>query len=154
VCVQAAQLDQSNQMESRFPFFSPLSQSFLSFSIRYMRSLLRAADPFLSFLVVASLPAFPPPRLVTTKSHRAYLIPFSTANPSHHSRTSAIPSHTPKNTPTPPPSTPPYLGLLFAPSAIHFRIRHTGRRNLLCIFQKGSPVASSLSSPSPINIHF
>jgi hypothetical protein len=55
LCVQAAQLDQSNRMESRFPFFSLLSRASLSFSIRYLRSLLRVADPFLSFLVACLL---------------------------------------------------------------------------------------------------
>jgi len=102
--VQAVQLNQSNRMESRFPFFSLLSRSFLSFSIRYLRSLLLVVtDPFLSFLPRCCLLAFPPPR--HHQPNGAYLItgPPRQVRPTSATITAHQPSHpTPKNTPTPP----------------------------------------------------
>jgi hypothetical protein len=110
--------DQSNRMESRFPFFSLLSQSFLPFPFRFnicdlFFFFFAVADPFLSFLVVARLLAslrLASSPTTTTKSHHAYLIqppPSFYGQPSitNSAHQPSIPSHTPKNTPTPNPST-------------------------------------------------
>ena len=153
--MQAAQLDQSNRMESRFPFFSLLSRSSLSFRFDICVLFFVLQIPFFPSSLLACS-CSPSPRLVT--NYRTYSClpnPLLYGQPLN-TNSAHQPSH-PTRLKIPPRKTHPHLPLSRPPicSLCHplQNPTHWTMEPSLHIPEK-SPASSSLSPSFPINIHF